>query len=246
MTFDEIIKIKKAGIYKITNTISKNAYVGQARVIGSRIKSHLSSTFKPTAKDYNYPIHVAIRKYGLDAFEFEVLELCDISKLNEQEKYWVAYYDTRNNGYNQTDGGYQSIRHVKLTKEAVKQVIAGLKTGKTHAEIAKQFNISADMVHKINTGRSWFDSKLNYPINIERPYSQDYNGHCICQYSKDGNLINKFTSTHIAAQKLFGDDRKHSHIAACIRGDRKSAWGFFWKDEEISREAWLILRKAEE
>lgn len=227
MTFDKIIKIKSTGIYKITNTVSKNAYVGQAKVIGSRIKSHISSTFKSTAKDYNYPVHVAIRKYGIDTFDFEVLELCDISKLNEQEKYWVAYYDTRNNGYNQTDGGCQSIRHIKLTKEAVKAVIAELTTGKTQAEIAAQFNISADMVHKINIGKAWFNPNLTYPINVRRTNGQDYNGHCICQYTKDNILLNKFTSTHIAAQKLFGDDKKHTHIAACIRGERKSAWGFF-------------------
>lgn len=87
MTFDEIIKIKNTGIYKITNTISKNAYIGQAKIIGSRVRSHITAAFRPQAKDYNYPIHVAIRKYGIDAFDFEVLELCDTSKLNERELY---------------------------------------------------------------------------------------------------------------------------------------------------------------
>ena len=87
MTFEEIIKVKNSGIYKITNTISKHAYIGQARRIGPRVGSHLRSTYRPTAKDYDYPIHAAIRKYGIDAFDFEVVEFCDISKLNEQEKY---------------------------------------------------------------------------------------------------------------------------------------------------------------
>ena len=50
----------------------------------------------------------------------------------------------------------------------------------------------------------------------------------------------------MAAQKLFNDDKKHSHIAACIRGERKSAWGYFWKDEFISKEEWLILRQNED
>jgi len=87
MTFEEIIKIKEAGIYKITNTISKHAYIGQARRIGSRIRSHITSTFRPTAKDYNYPLHTAIRKYGIDAFDFEVLEVCENLKLNKRESY---------------------------------------------------------------------------------------------------------------------------------------------------------------
>ena len=66
----------------------------------------------------------------------------------------MAYYNTRDSGYNQTDGGYQSIRHVKLTKATLELVIADLKLCKTNIEIATKFNISACMVQKINSGRA--------------------------------------------------------------------------------------------
>jgi len=81
------------------------------------------------------------------------------------------------------------------------------------------------MIHKINVGKSWHDPTVIYPVRPEnlRSLIQDYTGYCVCQYTKNGELINKFTSTHAAAQKLFNDDKKHSHIAACIRGDRRSA-----------------------
>lgn len=250
MTFEEIIKIKETGIYKIINNISKKAYIGQAKRIGHRVRSHLTSTFNPAAKDYSYPIHKSIRKYGLDAFDFEILELCDIQKLNEQEKYWINYYDTRNKGYNQTDGGNQSIRHIKLTKEEVKLIILELLAGKTNNEIANKFNVSANMISKINTGVSWHDPSLTYPIRISTTeiLSVSYancGGYCVCQYSKDNKLLNKFTSTHIAAQKIFNDDRICAHIAECARGERKSIGGFIWKREKISEEEWLMLRKKE-
>lgn len=248
MTFEEILKNKETGIYKITNKVSNNAYIGQARKIGVRIKAHLYSAMRPGAKDYNYPIHIAIRKYGIDAFSFEIVERCTSTELNDRERYWISYYNTRAVGYNQTDGGNQGIRHIKLTKADVMLIIAELRAFKTDLEIAKQFHVSKDMVHRINGGRSWYDPNLVYPI---RPDTADalalrsYTGFCIGQYSLDGTLLGKFTSTHQAAQKLFGDDRKHAHIAACIRGDRKSAWGFQWQSLAISINDWVRLCQAD-
>lgn len=87
MTFSEIIKIKSSGIYKITNKISQHSYIGQAKNIGARIKSHVHSSCSPTSKDYDYPLHIAFRKYGLDNFEFDILEQCNTEELNNKEIY---------------------------------------------------------------------------------------------------------------------------------------------------------------
>jgi hypothetical protein len=46
-----------------------------------------------------------MRKYGINNFSFEILELCPRIKLNERERYWVKFYDSYYNGYNQTEGG---------------------------------------------------------------------------------------------------------------------------------------------
>jgi hypothetical protein len=49
---------------------------------------------------------VAIRHYGPDSFTFEVLEeVINIEDLNVREIYWIAYYNTYNDGYNETLGG---------------------------------------------------------------------------------------------------------------------------------------------
>lgn len=78
---------KVSGIYLFTNLINQNKYVGQSKNIYSRIQSHLRSTINPNKKDYNTPLHCAIRKYGLDAFEITVLEKCEYKLLNKREQY---------------------------------------------------------------------------------------------------------------------------------------------------------------
>lgn len=47
-----------------------------------------------------------MRKYGIENFQVTILE-SGIKRelLDEREIYWIAYYDSYNNGYNETKGG---------------------------------------------------------------------------------------------------------------------------------------------
>lgn len=87
MKLTEHIKCKYAGIYKITNLINQKIYIGQSKNIHIRIKEHLRSTINAARKDYDVSIHRAIRKYGIDAFQLDVLEICAADELNEREQY---------------------------------------------------------------------------------------------------------------------------------------------------------------
>ena len=75
------------GIYKYQNKINGKCYIRQSINLEERKYAHKSSAFKENAKDYNSQFHQAIRKYGLDNFEFYVLERCEYDKLNEREIY---------------------------------------------------------------------------------------------------------------------------------------------------------------
>ena len=87
MKIEERLKLTFSGIYLIKNNITGHCYIGQARNISKRIYSHLRSTYLETESDYNYPLHKAIRKYGIDNFELEVLEKCSYKNLNKKEQY---------------------------------------------------------------------------------------------------------------------------------------------------------------
>ena len=74
-------------IYLITNKINGSIYVGKTvDTIQSRWRDHVSSA--NTNAD-NYYIHNAIKKYGEENFQIELLEECENSLLSEREKYWI-------------------------------------------------------------------------------------------------------------------------------------------------------------
>lgn len=94
-----------SGIYKITNTVNNLVYIGQAKDINRRFIAHRYAEHNPNASEYHNQIHTAMREYGIENFLFETIEECQVEKLNEREKYWIAYYNSYKNGYNGTDGG---------------------------------------------------------------------------------------------------------------------------------------------
>lgn len=81
-------------------------------------------------------LQFAYNKYGIDAFLFEIVELCPVDKLNEREIYWISYFDSYNNGYNLTTGG-AGAKNVRLTQEQRKRISERLKgkpRSKEHCE----------------------------------------------------------------------------------------------------------------
>lgn len=115
-----------SGIYCVTNKVNNKKYIGLSKDIYRRWSEHKRVPFCPTSKEYNYPLYNAIRKYGLENFDFIILEQCDNQEfLKEKEKKWIEYYDSINNGYNLTEGGECSVQkgqnhpNAKLTEKDV-------------------------------------------------------------------------------------------------------------------------------
>lgn len=93
------------GIYKITNKINGNSYIGASINIEKRWKNHLQRANDGWNKEYDKALYKAIRKYGIDNFELKILENCTPELLCEREVFWISYYDTYVHGYNSTPGG---------------------------------------------------------------------------------------------------------------------------------------------
>ena len=95
------------GIYKITNKVNNKCYIGQSTNIERRWVDHQVPSVwnNPRSESYNYPLYIAFRKYNLNNFTFEIIEECLPEELNEKEVYWIKYYNSYLQGYNQTPGG---------------------------------------------------------------------------------------------------------------------------------------------
>ena len=90
---------KISGVYKITNTITGEFYIGSSKDIKHRWNWHKSS-----AVHHKYPNSKMFKdmdEYGKDKFNFEIIEETTI--LREREQYWI---DELKPTYN--------VRHAKI------------------------------------------------------------------------------------------------------------------------------------
>jgi len=92
--------MKIQGIYKIINCINGKIYIGQSTDIKTRFSCHKHNAL---VKKINRPLYTSIRKYGIENFEFIILEKVDnILLLDQIEQYWMDFYKSYDKkcGYN--------------------------------------------------------------------------------------------------------------------------------------------------
>ena len=95
--------MKISAVYKITNTITNDFYIGSSKDVKERWRAHKRpSSWK---QQPNNPMYLDMQKYGLDKFEFEVLEVVEPDKLKETEQLFIeklqpTYNDRNANGWN--------------------------------------------------------------------------------------------------------------------------------------------------
>ena len=87
------------GIYKITNIITGECYIGQAADVASRWSEHAKCGLGIDTPAGN-KLYKAMQEYGLQSFSWELLEKCNREELNEKERYYISLYDSVNYGYN--------------------------------------------------------------------------------------------------------------------------------------------------
>ena len=94
--------MKIIGIYKITNTVTGDFYIGSSKDVKKRWADHkCQSTWK---KCPNNQMYLDMQKYGTDKFVFEVLEEVEPGSLKETEQKFIetlklSYNDRNANGW---------------------------------------------------------------------------------------------------------------------------------------------------
>lgn len=91
------------GIYKITNIVTKQCYIGQSVNIADRWKQHIKRGLGIDAPATN-KLYVAMQEHGVWNFSFELIEKCERTELNEKERLWISMYQSDKYGYNSTVG----------------------------------------------------------------------------------------------------------------------------------------------
>lgn len=98
-----LVNRNPSGIYKITNIQTHESYIGKSVKIADRWQNHIKAAMGLGGVAESQ-FQRALKKYGVDAFTWEVIEEVPKEELTEREKYWITFYDTKTYGYNQREG----------------------------------------------------------------------------------------------------------------------------------------------
>lgn len=189
-------------IYKITNNITNQSYIGQTNDFIRRKANHISLYKNEKSKGANRPLYKAMRSYGLDSFSFEILEVCPEEISNERETYYINLYNCVSKGYNRENKAKRKTL-TKETKNKIKKSQLGEKNhmfGKKGIKCKNSKRVINLITNKVyNSMREcaldeFGDIKyVKYISRICQPETNRffYKGNTYRLLDNDGNIIDK-------------------------------------------------------
>lgn len=211
-------------IYKITNLIDNKVYIGlTTRTVEARWKEH--------CRHGSQQIDDAIQIYGIENFQIETLEECDESILDDREKYWIDYYNSFKNGYNNTYGG-RGNNFIMTDKSDI--VLQLWRDGLTINKIVEKTSLNVETVrgylNKNGITKEQIRERANYYIGLSKSRP-------VLQYDLDGNFIKEWNTAVEAANTL---NLNSKYITSTCRGHQKTYSGMKWKYKDDSNPLFKI------
>lgn len=125
----------KSGIYRLTNKITGDFYIGQSINLSARFTHYFNLSYLISKN--NLVISRALLKYGYSNFSVEILEYCDKSVLSEREQY---YFDKLNPIYNtlKIAGSSSGFKQSEETKNKISQSLKGRFIGDKSSSFGKK------------------------------------------------------------------------------------------------------------
>lgn len=214
-----------AFIYKITNDINQKVYIGMTeRTIEERFKEHCREYKQRRCE--KRPLYSAMKKYGPEHFHVELVE--ETNSPEEREQYWIKYYNSYKEGYNATIGG-DGKSHID-NNEIEKMLEAYNRLGTVVA-------VRQETGHDVGC-----ISRFLKQAGIQVATAQEINKE---RYSKQVAQCDKKTHERLKTFNSLADAARYlqekqistskdtygiaSHIGHVCKGQRSSAYGFYWE-----------------
>jgi hypothetical protein len=223
-------------VYKITNKTTERGYIGQTvRSMEARWKSHCSSVRQGS----KFRFHSAIRKYGFDDWNFEILlESDDMDFIRSEEARLILKegYQTKGVGYNAKPGGcggwivppekYEQWRKGQRGQSFGDKnpKFSGFSDDEIATLIYEDLNKSVDGRSITNSIKKVHDLH-GTPLNFSGWRFSRYKGHGVARL-KD-HIVHLFPD----AANLFGSVRSSRHNELARENNR----GFKWYCDPVTK-----------
>lgn len=249
ITKDFVKNLKKpsniSGIYKIISPSGK-IYIGQSIDLYRRLKSY----FAPNSNKNQKILRHSFNKYGVEKHKFYIIEECDISLLNERERYWqekhidsllncrltetsdksgICSEHTKINisgGLRKSGKSYQHLKR-KIYQYDNKGVF--IKEWESLRTASRELNIQSSQISRSTKRDSDNNSAGGFLWSYEKLPCIDgktgQNKIKVKQYNLDNDLISEWESVTLAAKET---NTSKSSIIRCCKGIQRTANGFIW------------------
>jgi len=173
-----------SGIYEIKNIKNNKRYIGSSYQLKYRKRNHFNKL-----RNNNHPniyLQKAYNKYGLENFEWRIIEYCNKEQFHEKETYWIDYYKCNNRKFgfnlrivcenNSRVPGRGKIVKGSKNHRAKKYHIIDLETGQQYigkcvAEFFREVNLKDPSVYFYflkSTNSTIFHKKYTIPERLSK------------------------------------------------------------------------------
>lgn len=239
-----------AGIYKITCTANGKFYIGRTVDYRKRIRQHMNDMIRHDHK--NPIIQGCYDKYGVDSFEFELIEPMDVDSetmIQREQELLDRYIGTENcMNVNRSADVFCDVPFTEERRAKIAMARKG-KKGKPKTEEQKLHMHNVMMGHKLSeeTKRKISESHKGKKLSEEHKQKlRQYRGEKSYWYGKSGEQvphsihvwqvdpktgkkINRFPNA-VEAAKTFGA-KDGSYIRKYLKAG-KVAYGYLWIEDK--------------
>lgn len=217
-------------VYKITNKKDLKCYVGITESPVKRYRQHVRES--KMERSNGRKLYQAIKDFGIENFQFEILEQTED---DTREKFWIAFFNSVENGYNHTKDGKGNRDIAEYVKNGGSQVYKNnLKhfeeLTKDDIQKIKELYAQGFGVRAIRTKTNIADRTINKIVcGITRKRRKIVPRKTILKFDSDGKLIGTYLGIKEAKENCgYGKNG----IIKVLLGQRKTAGGFYWKYDE--------------
>ena len=234
-------------IYKVTTQENGKIYIGQTiQTLNERKNKHY---YKARQEEYTTHFINALRKYPEEAFIWEIIDEAETQEaLDKKEKYWIAYYNSVEEGYNTKDGGQTIVVTDKFLEQCGSYPfyafdLKGNKLGEflNQREFSRQYGVGKGDIYRMLHNQTYY---CNGIICIDKEtftekrlqecikHAQMKTTPFIARNIETGEVFGPFTNK-TECKKILG--LKSNHISEVLEKKRKTQEGYtfvYCKGEE--------------